>query len=227
MPARCQATTIALITNVRNWVLCFVKLPRPVVFLLRRNRETSQDHHRGTTFLPLGSFFPSASSFSFSLFSSFFFFFFFSPTEKNSPVPRESFSLTVHGERGVRRPSFVLRSRVWQQFQQAELEAVAVFLSPLMASWPTVLSFASAKTFPPSSSLRECDRFCVRASFSRQSTLFQRWSTPFTRPRSRELIGKWLARFWGEKERERERSIDDRVHANTSTIDERLCERKV
>lgn len=50
------ATTMALITDVRNWVLCFVKLP--CCFLLQKNRETSWSSW--ITFLPLDSSFISS-----------------------------------------------------------------------------------------------------------------------------------------------------------------------
>lgn len=50
------ATTMALITDVRNWVLCFVKLP--CRFLLQKNRETSWSSW--ITFLLPDSFFISS-----------------------------------------------------------------------------------------------------------------------------------------------------------------------
>ena len=193
------ATTMALITDVRNWVLCFVKLP--CRFLLQKNRETSWSSW--ITFLLPDSFF----------ISSFF-------------LVRK-----ILGSEGIISLNYQLRTRyvflcvcvcvsVCVIFPSAfeRLTAVSTSLRPkasrvsfrLMGELANHFIVASAKMSPPSSSPRECDRFCFQIL---ESTLFQRISTPFT-DLDRGLIWKWLLRFRGK------RSIHTRSHANISVIDE-------
>ena len=158
------ATTMALITDVRNWVLCFVKLP--CRFLLQKNRETSWSSW--ITFLLPDSFFISSFFLVRKILGS------EGIISLNYQLRTRYVFLCVCVCVWVCVSFSLLRLRGWQQFRQVSDQKLLVFLSVWWASWPTILSSHQQKCPHPLRVRVSAIVFASRSSNRRSFKGYQR-----------------------------------------------------